>query len=83
MVNKCKQCDFSCHDYAYLRQHIEQEHSTPVMPTESNLDQILENLVIATANQYGGYEGRDEETEEDIKKAKQAIQALYNTEEKR
>ena len=29
-LNKCKLCDFACYDYAYLAQHIEEEHKDEV-----------------------------------------------------
>lgn len=46
------------------------------MPTNKQIEEILERLIISTANQYGGYEGRDEETDLDILKAHHALSEL-------
>lgn len=41
----------------------------------SNIDDLLENLIIHTANEYGGFEGFDDEDSRDgFNVAKQAIQ---------
>ncbi len=43
--------------------------------SNSNIDDLLENLIIHTANEYGGFEGFDDEDSRDgFNVAKQAIQ---------
>lgn len=35
-MNKCKECDFKCHDYAYFQQHMLKEHSRTTMNHQNN-----------------------------------------------
>ena len=48
--------------------------------SELKLDEALEELVVKTANQYGGFEGFDNESREDMQLSKNKILAWHTAE---
>jgi hypothetical protein len=58
-MNKCKQCDFKCHDYAFMAEHVARMHTTNTQPDNSDLGLVSETeytLLPVDTQQSGGDE---------------------------
>lgn len=55
--------------------------TTPVSDVDTELDNLLERVAVKSANQYGGFEGWDDEADKQdvIGESREAIKALIGT----